>query len=145
MLVRATSPVDACRCRSPQPGNHTNQGASKHAKSSLTHFALGDNLLDSHRQTIIDDVINDGPAVHNHPAHVELQQQHACSLALRSALSEVVRQLDPNHPLVKDLFLQSKIRKAGLTAFTLVNLDYNAACTAGLSFVLAKPAAKDAG
>lgn len=97
------------------------------------------------RQTIIDDVINDGPAVHNHPAHVELRQQYACSLALRSALSEVVRQLDPNHPLVKDLFLQSKIRKAGLTAFTLANLDYNAARIAGLSFVLAKPAAKDAG
>lgn len=83
-------------------------------------------------------------AVHKHPAHVELQQQYAGSLALRAALSEVVKQLDPNHPLIKDHFLQSNIRRAGLTAFTLANMDYNAARSAGVSFVLPKPAAKDA-
>ena len=49
MLVRAGPPVGACRSRAPQPRNPTNQRASKHAKSSLTHFTLGDNLLDSHR------------------------------------------------------------------------------------------------
>ena len=83
-------------------------------------------------------------AVLKHPAHVELQQQYAGSLALRAALSEVVKQLDPNHPLIKDHFLQSNIRRAGLTAFTLANMDYNAARSAGVSFVLPKPAAKDA-
>ncbi|MDB5929201.1 MAG: transposase [Polaromonas sp.] len=47
-MVRTGSPVGACRCRSPQPGNPTHQGASKHAKSSLTHITSGDNFLDSH-------------------------------------------------------------------------------------------------
>lgn len=82
-------------------------------------------------------------AVHSHPAHVELQQQYAGSLALRAALSEVVKQLDPDHPLLKDLYLQSSIRKAGITAFTLGKLDYDAARSAGVSFVLPKKAEGD--
>ena len=76
--------------------------------------------------------------VRNHPAHVELQQKYAGSLALRAALSEVVKQLDPNHPLLNDHFLQSTIRKAGMTAFTIGNLDFDAARSAGVSFVLPK-------
>lgn len=83
-------------------------------------------------------------AVHNHPAHIELQQQYAGSLALRAALSEVVKQLDPNHPLLSDHFLQSNIRKAGITAFIMGRLDYDAARSAGLSFVLPKPVAGEA-
>lgn len=82
-------------------------------------------------------------SVHNHPAHIELQQQYAGSLALRAALSEVVKQLDPNHPLLKDFYLQSTIRKAGITAFTIGNLDYDAARSAGVSFVLPKRDGED--
>ena len=40
-------PMGACRCRAPQPRNPTNEGASKHAKGSLTHFTLSDKFLDS--------------------------------------------------------------------------------------------------
>ena len=52
MLVRAASPVGAYRYRLPQPRNPTHQGASKHAKSSLTHFTSGDNFLDSYRYSL---------------------------------------------------------------------------------------------
>lgn len=76
------------------------------------------------------------PSIYTNPAFLELQQQYAASLAMRSALSEVVRQADPDHALLKDHMLQERIRKAGISAFVLSKLDYNAARNAGASFVL---------
>lgn len=75
-------------------------------------------------------------AVLGHPVHVELMHQYAGSLALRSALSEVLSQLAPDHPLIKDVMLQGDIRQAGVKAFVTSNRDYNAARSAGASFVL---------
>lgn len=75
-------------------------------------------------------------SVYSNPAFLELQQQYAASLSLRSALSEVLRQADPDHPLLKDHMLQERIRKAGISAFVLGKLDFNAARSAGTSFVL---------
>ena len=75
-------------------------------------------------------------AVLGHPVHVELMHQYAGSLALRSALSEVLSQLAPDHPLLKDVMLQGNIRQTGVKAFVTSNRDYNAARSAGASFVL---------
>lgn len=81
--------------------------------------------------------------VYNHPAYINLQEQYAASLALRSSLSEVVRQFDKNHPLVVDSKLQFAIRNAGRIAFTIGNRNYEAAREAGFSFVLPKKDQKD--
>lgn len=72
----------------------------------------------------------------SHPQYIALEQSYAASLAMRSALSEVLRQVDENHPLLKNFMLMEKIRKAGVTAFVMGKKDYNAARSAGESFVL---------
>lgn len=63
-----------------------------------------------------------------------VKEAHASSLALRSALAEQLRKLDPDNPILKDLMLIERVRKGGVAAFRINGDNFDSARIAGETF-----------
>lgn len=64
----------------------------------------------------------------------QIKQAYAGVIALRNALSEQLKRFDPDNPLLKDLFLQERIRNNAVAAYKTSGDNFDAAREVGRTF-----------